>query len=61
MLEERLAFAAARLVDFVDADLLVPRGHGEMFRLGGEGEVRDTVFGRRVEGDVFGKVALSRR
>ena len=57
MLEECLSFTLSLVVDFVDADFLIPRGHGEVLARRREAEIRDTILGGSVEGNVFGNVA----
>lgn len=57
MLEQRLAFTLTLFVDFIDADLLVPRRHGQVIAGGGKAKIGDAVFWWRIEGDVFGDVA----
>lgn len=57
MFKESFPFTLALLVDFVDADLLVPRCDCQMIRGGREAEIRNTVLRRLVQGHVLGDVA----
>ena len=57
MLEQCLPFTLTLIVDFINANFLIPRSDGEMVTGGGKSEVGDAVVGRRVEGDIFGDVA----
>ena len=59
MLEESLSFALALLVDLIDADLLIPRGDGEVFTGGREAKVGDAVLWGLIERDILGDVARS--
>lgn len=57
MLEERLSFTLSLVVDFVNANFLIPRGDGEMVAGGREAEIRDRVLRRLVQSDILGDIA----
>lgn len=57
MLEERLSFTLSLVVDFVNADFLIPRGDGEMIAGGGKAEVGDAILRRLVQSHILGDVA----
>lgn len=57
VLEEGFARTPARTRDLVDAHLLIPRCHCEVLRLRREGQVRNSILGRRIQSYVFGEVS----
>lgn len=65
VLEECLSFTLPLVVDFVDADFLIPRGHGQVFASRREAEIRDAILGGSIKGDVLrnvaGGICLARR
>jgi hypothetical protein len=56
MLEKRLPFTLALVVDFVNADFLIPRGHGEVVASRRETEIRDAILGGLVQSDILGDI-----
>lgn len=48
MLEERLAFTLALVVDFVNADFLIPRGDGQVVADRREAEIGNAILRRLV-------------
>lgn len=57
MLEERLSFTLSLVVDFVNADFLIPRGDGQVIADGREAEIRDGILRGLVQSDILGDIA----
>lgn len=56
VLEKRLPFTLALLVDFVNADFLIPRRNGEVVARRRETEIRDAILRGLVQSDILGDI-----
>lgn len=56
MLKQRFSFTLSLLVDFVNADFLVPRGNGKVVADRRESEIGDAILRRLVQSNILGDV-----
>lgn len=56
MLEKRLPFTLALVIDFVNANFLIPRSNGEVVASRRETEIRDAILGGLVQSDILGDI-----
>lgn len=57
MLKESFSFTLSLIIDLINADFLVPRSYRKMFTGGGKLKIRNAIFRRRIESDIFRYVA----